>query len=92
MLLIPSLHTSLCTLHDRFTHRRNRSWIPATVHDLDLPGRAERYVPDLYDLYDLYDLAHVAGCESHNLLDLGHMFPGLDLYCTDPAQHIITAG
>ena len=21
-----------------------------------------------------------------------HMFPGLDLYCTDPAQHLITAG
>ena len=20
------------------------------------------------------------------------MFPGLDLYCTDPSQHIITAG
>ena len=21
-----------------------------------------------------------------------HMFPGLDLYCTDPTQHVITAG
>ena len=39
----------------------------STVHDLDLPGREDLSIPDLYDLYDLYDPAHVAGWEQHNL-------------------------
>ena len=44
--------------HEVSTYRAdNRS----PVHDLDLPGWADKYTPDLYDLYDLYDLAHVAG-------------------------------
>ena len=47
-----------------------------------------RYIRDLYELYDLYGLAHVAEWEPTNLCDLGH-FSGLDLYCTDPAQHLI---
>ena len=58
----------------------------------------DRYIPDLHDLYDLYDLyglydlAHVVGWEQHILYDLQHIVPGLDLYYTDPAQHLITAG
>ena len=50
--------------------------IPTTVHDLDLPGRTDRSIPDLYDLYDLYDpydLAHVAGWEPFSLHGLGHV-------------------
>ena len=43
------------------------------------------------DLYDLYDLAHVAAWEPYNLHDVGQ-FPGLDLCCTDPAQHLTRAG
>ena len=46
-----------------------------TVHDLDLPGRADIF-PICYDLYDLYDLAHVAGWKPYNLHDLliiGHI-------------------
>ena len=54
-------------------------------------ARRDRDIPDLYDLYDLYDLAHVAGWEPYVLRDQGHV-PGLDLYCADPAQGIITAG
>ena len=59
--------------------------------------RVDRYIPDLHDLYDLYDLyglydlAHVVGWEQHILHDLQHIVPGLDLYYTDPAQHLITA-
>ena len=49
-------------------------------------------MPDLYDLYDLYDLAHVAGWKPYNLHDLQYiMCRGLDLYCTDPAHHLLTA-
>ena len=54
-----------------------------------------RYIPDLYDLYDLYDmydLAHVAGWEPYNLRYLAHVLLGFDLYCTDPAQLLRTAG
>ena len=48
-----------------------------TVHDLDLPGRADIFpilhdlhdLYYLYDLYDLYDIAHVAGWEPYNLHD-----------------------
>ena len=47
--------------------------IPPKVHDLDLAGRADRYIPDLYDLYDLYDLARVARWEPYNLQDLGQV-------------------
>ena len=47
--------------------------IPPKVHDPDLAGRADRYIPDLYDLYDLYDLARVARWEPYNLQDLGHV-------------------
>ena len=59
-----------------------------TVHGVDLPGRGG-YIPDLYDLYDLYDLAHVAGWQPYNLHDLHDLY---DLHCTDPAQHLTTAG
>ena len=42
---------------------------------------------DLYDLCDLYDLPHVAEWElQKSAYDLGHLF------CTDPAQHIVTSG
>ena len=58
-----------------------------------------RYIPDpydlyeLYDLYDLYDLAHIGGWGSYNLHGpLEDMLPGLDLYYTDPALNLITAG
>ena len=57
----------------------------STVHYLDLPGRADRYIPDLYDLYDLYDLADVAGWELYSLRDLGHVDwvgPVLYRFCT----------
>ena len=73
-----------------------------TVHDLDLPGRAYIFlirIYDLYDRYDLYDLGMVylmlpPAWEPCVLRDLPQdSFPGLDLYCTDPVQHlIITAG
>ena len=40
-----------------------------------------------------YDLAHVAEWEPYNLHDqYTALVPGLELYHTDPAQHIITAG
>ena len=45
------------------------------------------------DVYDLYDLAHAPWWERYILHDLiGHVSYGLDLYCTDPAQHLIAAG
>ena len=40
---------------------------------------------------DLYDLAHVAAWELYNLHDLGNV-SCVDLYGTDPAQDITTAG
>ena len=40
---------------------------------------------------DWRDLAHVFGWTPYNLHALGHV-SGLDLYYTDPAQHLITAG
>ena len=40
----------------------------------------------------IYDLAHVAGWEPYNLHDLGHASYRLDLYYTDPAQHIVAGG
>ena len=54
-------------------HPSDRSYHRSPDHDLDLLGRADRYIPDLYDLYDLYDLAHVAGWELYNLLDLARV-------------------
>ena len=45
----------------------------------------------VYDLYDLYDLAHVAGLEPLTCM-IKDKFSGLDLYYTDPAQHLIAAG
>ena len=30
--------------------------------------------------------------ETLTMCMIWHMFPGLDLYCTDPAQHLTTAG
>ena len=38
-----------------------------SLDDLDLPGRGDRYIPDLYDL------AHVAEWEPYNLHDVGHV-------------------
>ena len=38
----------------------------------------------------IYDLIHVALWDRYNLRD--HKLPVLALYCTDPAQHLITAG
>ena len=40
----------------------------------------------------MYDLAHVAGWEPYNLRYLAHVLLGFDLYCTDPAQLLRTAG
>ena len=42
-------------------------------------------------IYELYDLAHVAGwgCIICMMQD---MFPTLDLFYTDPAQHLTKAG
>ena len=37
-------------------------------------------------------MIYVAGWESHTTCLTCGIFPGLDLYNTDPAQHIITAG
>ena len=51
----------------------------------------DRQIPDLYDLCDLYDVANVAG-GSRIMCMIQGMFPALDLYRTDPAQHLITAG
>ena len=39
-----------------------------SLDGLDLPGRADRYIPDLYDL------AHVSPWEPYNLHDLGKVF------------------
>ena len=47
-----------------------------------------RYTPDLCDLYDP---ASVAGWESNNLHNLAHV-SWLDLYYTDNAEHLMTAG
>ena len=63
---------------------------PRTDHgfprdDLDLQGKADRFP-------DLYDLAHVTAWEPYNLHDLCNTDPGLDLYNTGPAKHLITAG
>ena len=44
------------------------------------------------DLYDLYDPAHAAGRELYHLHGLGPVVSVLDLYCTDPARHLLTAG
>ena len=41
---------------------------------------------------DLCDVAHAAAREPYNLHDLAPCSAGLDLYCTDPAQHLTTAG
>ena len=68
------------------THRTDHRF-PLPVHGLDLSGRADRYVPDLYDLYDLYDLAHV-GWEPYNLHGLGHVsWGGYVLYRSHAAYH-----
>ena len=69
-----------------------------TVHDLDLPGRADIFpilhdlhdLYYLYDLYDLYDIAHVAGWDPYSLLhDLAHIsWVGSVLYrCPCTASH-----
>ena len=47
---------------------------------------------DLYNLYDMYDLPRVTGWEPYITCMIYRMFPGLDLYPTDPAQHFLTAG
>ena len=50
----------ICTIYSDYS---------SAVQYLDLPGRTDRSIPDLYDVYDvydvydLYDLAHVAGWE-----------------------------
>ena len=41
-------------------------------------------------MYDMYDRAHVARWEPRNLHDLGYV-SWVGPYCTDPAQHLITA-
>ena len=41
---------------------------------------------------DLYDLARAAGWEPHNLHDLLHTIPELELHHADLAQHLLTAG
>ena len=46
---------------------------------IDLPCRARRRLPDPFHL------AHAAGWELYDL-------HGLDLHCTDPAQHLIRQG
>ena len=46
-----------------------------------------RYIPDP----DLYDLDHVAGWGPDHLHDLGQV-PAMDLYYTDPAQHLSHSG
>ena len=47
----------------------------------------------LYDLQYCTVLPHVARWQPYNLHDLQQdRYPGLDLYYTDPAQHVITAG
>ena len=58
------------------------SSVPTIVHDLliDLPGRADRYIPDLYDL------AHVAGREPYNLHDLAYV-SWVGLICTVQILH-----
>ena len=71
----------------RTYHRFPLQHYSTTVHDRDLPHRADRYIPDLHDL------AHVTGWESYSLHDAGQFFPGLDMYfLTDPAQQFTTAG
>ena len=48
---------------------------------------------DLYDLYALHDPPHAAECKPYNQYhrhDRG-LFPGLDLYYTDPVQPLTTA-
>ena len=49
---------------------------------------------DLCDMYDLYDLAHVAGIEAAYLVvcNIYDRFPGLDLFYTDLAIPLTTAG
>ena len=61
----------------------------SAVHDLDLPGRADRWIPDLYDLYDLYDLAHIAGWEAYNLHHLGQDSWVGSVLCRSCATHHI---
>ena len=57
-------------------------------HDLDISGIID------HDLYDLQGSAHVAGWEPNKTChgSIEHMFPGVDLYCADPAQPLTTAG
>ena len=50
------------------------------------PFRADR--PLICMICTIY-LAHVAGWEPYGPYD--HVFNGLNLYFTDPAQHLITA-
>ena len=49
------------------------------------------YIFQTLHISDWRDLAHVFGWTPYNLHALGHV-SGLDLYYTDPAQHLITAG
>ena len=51
----------------------------------DLPCRAD-------NISHLNDLNHVAGWEPYDLVDLGHVYFWLDLYCADRAEHITAAG
>ena len=77
----PFRNARTCSHVEQITDPHYSSW-PRSA-------RQDRYIPDLYDLYDLYDLAHVAGWDPHNLHDLAHVSWVLNLYYTDPAQHII---
>ena len=53
---------------------------------IDLLGRT-----DVFPI--LHDLDHVSGWEPYDLYDLRyHMFPGLDLYYSDPAEPLTAAG
>ena len=70
---------------DYSTFRTDHLQIISTVHDLNVSGQTDKYIPDLYDLYDL---AHVAGWGPYNLhgLQQEHLSLESDPYYADPTQ------
>ena len=64
---------------ERSTHRKDHR---CPLHDLDLLGRVEKIV---------HDVAHVAGWGTNKSAWSRDMFFLLDVYGTDPAQHLVTA-
>ena len=63
------------------------------IHDLDISGQIDIHDLDISGQIDSWSMIEhmLPGGSRINCMNVG-MSPGLDLYYTDPAQHILTTG